>query len=125
MTQYFSELSLIFSNCTIDGSAWTDVKSSFTKTLRENLLNTTGIEFKGINVNNVSGDHESFTIQVMGAYYKFKEDLEKQEMFDLELILSKIVEAIPQFTCSEVRINHARHRSSFKGLQHPQLAKVV
>jgi len=125
MSKKFSELKIIFSNCLVEGSAWTDVKSSLIKKIREILYETSGIEFKAVNTNNVSGDHSAFTITIVGTYFNLKSQVNKNEMMDLDDIISRIAKNIQGFSCSEARVEHTRHLTTFRGLSHPQLARIV
>jgi len=118
MRQY-SELKIIFSNCLIGGSAW-DNTSDILEVIRQALYETDGIEFRAINTNNVSGEHTSTTIVVTGTFYNLMENVDKKDMLDMEQIMTSIIQKIPGFTCAEVRIEHARHRSSFTET-HPRL----
>lgn len=115
-----SELKIIFSNCLIGGSAWNNNIQEVIDIIRQALYETSGIEFRAINTNNVSGEHTSTTIIVTGTFYNLKEDVEKKDMLDMEQIMTSIIQKIPEFTCAEVRIEHTRHRSSFTET-HPRL----
>ena len=119
-----SELKIIFSNCLIGGSAWNNNIQEVIDIIRQALYETSGIEFRAINTNNVSGEHTSTTIIVTGTFYNLKEDVEKKDMLDMEQVMTFIIQTIPDFTCAEVRIEHTRNRSIFSGV-HPKLAQTL
>lgn len=123
--QRFSELKILFSNCTVDGSAWNSVEDSLIHTIRLALYNISNLEFKAINCNNVSGDHTSFTVTVFGVFYHLSSNINLEDTINIEAVVTQIARDIPNFTCAEIRVEHTRHRSTFKGLTHPQLARSL
>jgi len=125
MISQYSELKIILSNCLIGGSAWNSSQNDLLDTIRQALYDTSGIEFRAINTNNVSGEHTSTTIAIAGTFFNLAENVNKTDMLDMELMMTMIVQKIPGFTCAEVRIEHTRHRSSFADTLHPRLAKSL
>lgn len=125
MINKFSDLVIIFSNCLNGGSSWVDIQSQIIELLRQAFYDTSGVEFRACNANNVSGDHSSTTLTVNGVFYHLKNNINKTEMIELEDIVFKIANQIEEFSCAEVRIEHTRHRSTFPRLTHPQLARLV
>jgi hypothetical protein len=111
MTQNFSELKIVFSNCLLGGSAWTEIKDSFLGVVRRYLYEVSGLEFEGFNVNGVSGDHMSFSIVILGTFFNLRQDISKTDMLNIEEMMLQITSGIENFSCSEVRVNHTRHRS--------------
>jgi hypothetical protein len=121
--QKFSDLKIIFSNCLYKGSSWAITQDMLFKTIRSKVEEIEGIEFKGINCNSVRGDHNAFTITIVGVFYNFTQKPNRAGMIDLEMLTVSLLQTIPDLTFSEVRVNHTRHMSEFKGL-HPQLART-
>jgi len=119
MKQY-SELKIMFSNCLIGGSAWNNTQTDVLDAIRQALYETSGVEFRAINTNNVSGEHTSTTIIITGTFYNLNENINKKDMLDMELVMTRVIQKIPGFTCAEIRIEHTRHRSNFTET-HPRL----
>jgi hypothetical protein len=122
----FSELKIILSNCLVNGSPVDeqDTESLFT-VIRGIVNETDGVEFQGMNMNQVSGEHNSSTFILVGTFYNLSSNPDQSQMLDMEYLISRIVQDIPNFVCSEIRIEHTRHRTSFDTLSHPQLARTV
>lgn len=120
----YSDLKIIFSNCLIGGNSWNPEQIDLLDVIRHSLYDTDGIEFRAINTNNTSGEHTSTTITITGTFYNFNNNVNKTDMLDMEQIMTLIAQKIPNFTCSEVRIEHSRHRSIFDGV-HPRLAQTI
>ena len=120
----YSDLKIIFSNCLIGGSAWNPQQINLLEIIRQALYDANGIEFRAINTNNTSGDHTSTTITITGTFYNLKTNVDKNDMLNLEQAMTFIIQQIPSFTCSEVRVEHTRSRSIFNGV-HPRLAQTI
>ena len=121
--QKFSDLTIIISNCLFKGSSWATTQGVLCKIIKEKLLDIEDFEYRGINCNDVRGDHNSFTISIIGCFYKFSQQQSREQMFDLEALSVSLMQTIPDLTFSEIRIEHTRHMTEFEGLQHPQLAR--
>ena len=118
MTSYISELKIIFSNCLYGGSAFLDFESLFVEKMKE-YFSENNIEFRGLNINRVTGDHTAFTMSAMGVNYSYKKNT-KTDFIDTNELSVYLVNAIDEFNCMEIRVEHIRTRGVFDYL-HPGL----
>ena len=120
-----SELTILFSNCLSGGTAWNTISSELVNNIYEQMNNIEGFEFRKINSNTVRGEHNSFTLILSGVFYNLEKPSDQETISNLLEYLRNAANMVPDFTYSEIRIEHTRHYSIFTDLEHSALAKMV
>jgi hypothetical protein len=109
----FSELNVILSNCLNGGTGWNQIATDLVQHLYEEMQNVEGLDFKKINSNTVRGGHNGFTIILSGVFYQLKQSLNFDSASNLLEYVRNAANKIPELTYSEIRIEQARHFSTF------------
>ena len=117
----FSELKIIFSQCLWNGSGWSE--NDILDIIKSYLMDINGFDFKGLNINKVTGDRTSFTIAVIGAFFNLNSNVHKNDMIDLNDLMLYMTNKIDEFSCAEIRVEHTRHRA-YQESNYPQLMKT-
>jgi len=121
----YSELTIIFSNCLSGGTGWNEIGSRLIENLYSEMANVEGLEFKKINSNTVRGEHNAFTLILIGVFYNFSKNMNKQNASNLLEYIRNAANRINELTYTEIRIEHTRHFSIFSDLEHLTLAKTI
>jgi hypothetical protein len=108
-----SELKIIFSNCLAGGTAWNSIGSELIQNLYAEMVNINNLEFKKINSNTVRGEHNSFTLVLVGVFYNLTMKQNRDDMSNLLEYLRNAANKISSFTYSEIRIEHTRNFSTW------------
>ena len=121
----YSELTIIFSNCLSGGTGWNDIGSQLIEHLYNEMSDIEGLEFKKINSNTVRGEHNSFTLILIGSFYNFSQKPDRDKASTLLEHVRSAANRISELTYTEIRIEHTRHLSIFSDLEHLTLAKTI
>lgn len=121
----FSELKILFSNCLSGGTGWNVISSKLVENLYEEMLDVEDLEFKKINSNTVRGNHNAFTLVLVGVFYGLKTKQKRDEASKLLEYIRNAANRVPDFTYTEIRVEHTRHMAIFDSLEHKILSKMA
>ena len=110
----YSELKIIFSNCLAGGTAWNTIGSELIQNLYKEMTDVNSLEFKKINSNTVRGEHNSFTLTLVGVFYNLSTSQDRETMSKLLEYLRNAANKISSLSYSEIRIEHTRTFSTWE-----------
>lgn len=107
----YSDLKIIFSNCLAGGTAWNTIGSQIIENLYTEMTHIDNLEFKRINSNTVRGEHNSFTLVLVGVFFNLSTKQDRDSISNLIEYVRNAANKIPDFVYTEIRIEHTRHFS--------------
>ena len=107
----YSDLKIILSNCLSGGTAWNTIGSQLIENLYQEMTGINNLEFKRINSNTVRGEHNSFTLILVGVFFNLSTNQDRETISNLLEYVRNAANRIPDFTYSEIRIEHTRYYS--------------
>jgi len=121
----YSDLKIVLSNCLAGGTGWNEISSILIKNLYDEMANVEDLEFKKINSNTVRGEHNAFTLVLVGVFYNLKQNQKRTGASKLLEYIRNAANRIIELTYTEIRIEHARHFEIFSDMEHKTLSKMV
>jgi len=105
-------LSVMISDAVYQGSVWVSDLSQLCEDLRDEFNSIANLEFRGVGVNMVRGNHNSLTLGIGASVYSSTENLTQTQAVLLRTQVRNAVLNVSGLSFSEIRVDTAFVQSS-------------